>query len=170
MNTTRTLSLPSVNAVQKLMMFSAVISEDSGLYLVISSSRVMRRRAGHSSFLRPKNSKMRWLSSTSLSMKMKRICRREDDQMKQKYTVDTKNLWNMKEISSVFNHLALKALRCFLKVVQLLLEVFAGFGHKQQNVGLDVSSKDLGCRLIDGEGKRKVIKHDPINPECNQGK
>lgn len=45
----------------------------SGLYLVISSSRVMRRMAGHSSFFRPKNSKMRWLSSMSLSMKMNRI-------------------------------------------------------------------------------------------------
>lgn len=69
-----TFSVPSMKAVQKRIMFSAVISEDSGLYLVISSSRVIRRITGHSSFLRPKNSRILWLSSTSLSMKMKRIC------------------------------------------------------------------------------------------------
>lgn len=68
-----TFSLPSVNCVQNCVMLSAVISLLSGLYLVISSSSVMRRMAGQSSFFRPKNSRMRWLSSISLSMKMNRI-------------------------------------------------------------------------------------------------
>lgn len=50
-------------------------------------------------------------------------------------------------------HLALEALSCFLEVVQLLLEVFARFGYKQQNVGLDFSTKDFGGCLSDWWGK-----------------
>lgn len=72
-----TLSLPSTNCVQNWVMPSAVMASLWGLYLVISSSRVIRRMAGHSSFFRPKNSRMRWLSSTSLSMNMKRIWKGE---------------------------------------------------------------------------------------------
>lgn len=56
---------------------------------------------------------------------------------------------------NVFTHLALEALGCFLKVVQLLLEVFVRFGHEQQNVGLDVSSEDFGGRLSDVGWKKK---------------
>lgn len=68
-----TLILPSRKRLQNSVIFSAVNSSDSGLYLVISSSRVISRTAGHSSFFRPKNSSMRWLSEWSLSMKMNRI-------------------------------------------------------------------------------------------------
>ena len=64
--------------VQKAVMLSALMTSLSGLNLVISSSRVMSRMAGHSSFFRPKNSRMRWLSSTSLSMKMNRIWGRRE--------------------------------------------------------------------------------------------
>lgn len=68
-----TLILPARNLSQNSLILSAVSSSDSGLYLVISSSRVIRRTAGHSSFFRPKNSKILWLSLWSLSMKMNRI-------------------------------------------------------------------------------------------------
>lgn len=68
-----TLILPARNLLQNSVILSAVSSSDSGLYLVISSSRVIRRTAGHSSFFRPKNSKILWLSLWSLSMKMNRI-------------------------------------------------------------------------------------------------
>lgn len=73
-STVHTFSSPSVKRVQKAVMLSALMMSLSGLNFVISSSRVMRRMAGHSSFFSPKNSRMRWLSSTSLSMKMNRIC------------------------------------------------------------------------------------------------
>lgn len=54
---------------------------------------------------------------------------------------------------TVFTHLALEALGCFLKVVQLLLEIWVCFGHEQQDVGLDVSSEDFGGRLSEtGKG------------------
>lgn len=49
-------------------MLAAVRSEKSGLNLVMSSSRLMRRTAGSSSFLSPKNSMIRWLSSVSVLM------------------------------------------------------------------------------------------------------
>lgn len=68
-----TLILPSRKRWQNSVIFSAVSSSDSGLYLVISSSRVISRTAGHSSFFRPKNSRIRWLSVWSLSMKINRI-------------------------------------------------------------------------------------------------
>lgn len=54
-----------------------------------------------------------------------------------------------------FTHLALESLGCLLKVVQFLLEVFAGFGHEEQDVGLDVSSEDFGGRLREMKREEK---------------
>merc|ERR1711928_122041 len=59
--------LPSRKSETNDFMTSAVKSPLAGLYLVISSSKWIRRMAGSSSFFMPKNSKIRWWSSSSVS-------------------------------------------------------------------------------------------------------
>lgn len=61
-------SFPSRYDCVNVMMFSAVISVKSGLNFVISSSRLIKRSAGRSSFFKPKNSIIRALSSMSVLM------------------------------------------------------------------------------------------------------
>ena len=63
----RTFSLPSTTSCANLLTPSTLRSTESGLNLTISSPSLMKRIDGHSSFLRPKNSRILPLSSTSMS-------------------------------------------------------------------------------------------------------
>lgn len=65
-------SLPSRYCCVNSMISSFLISLNSGLNFVISSSKLISRKAGTSSFFKPKNSRMRALSSTSVLIMTKR--------------------------------------------------------------------------------------------------
>ena len=67
------LSLPSKKALTKSVRVDDLISENSGLNLLISSFKVIKRTAGTSVVLRPKNSRTRSFSSSSESMETKSV-------------------------------------------------------------------------------------------------
>ena len=54
-------------------------------------------------------------------------------------------------------HLALEALGCLLELVHLFLEVSGRLRHEQENVGLDLSSEDLGGSLEGTEHGRAAL-------------